>query len=1162
MALENINKLLVKIFGSRNERLIKAYSVIAQRAGELEQQIRELDDEALKGKTEQFKARLREGSKPEDILPEAFAVVREAARRNVQMRHFDVQLIGGNVLYQGKIAEMATGEGKTLVATLAAYLVHLTGRRVHIVTVNDYLAKRDAEWMGPVYRALGLSVGAIQADMDTAGDERKSQYACDITYGTNNEFGFDYLRDNMKISLEQMVQSDLEYAIIDEVDSILIDEARTPLIISGPAFDDVSRYKKADQVARKLISLQSQYDRLQSQIESAQRRLANAQGELSEAKKKKDDNRIKKAQKVIEQCQAEIEQAQARLAEATQYYEVEYDKKAVHLTHEGISAAQEIAGVGSFFTGSNMEWPHLLEQSLRAHITFEKEIDYVVMDDKVVIVDEFTGRLMHGRQWSDGLHQAVEAKENVPIKEETQTLATITLQNFFKLYGQIAGMTGTAATEAEEFMNIYGLEVVIIPTNKPCIRNDMEDVIYKTMKEKFSAIVDEIYQISSSGRPLLVGTVSVEKNEALSAALKKKYGLEHEVLNAKHHEREAQIVAKAGQQHKGRDGRVRGNVTIATNMAGRGTDIKLGPGVAEIGGLHVLGTERHEARRIDNQLRGRAGRQGDAGSSQFFLCFDDDLMRIFAPEWTVKALSWIGWEEGQPIYHRRISKGIEKAQKKVEQRNFEVRKSLLEYDEVMDYQRKIFYARRRNILAGKDLKNIILEMIENTITKSCATIFDRNYPLRCIIEWARTNFGVDLKESDISGLEVADIERLIKDRAKDRTTNEISLSLGEYLEDYQDPRSWDVSGLSKWAMSAFRVNLSPSQIKKLQPEEIEEQLVAAACAQIDKKDCSPLRKFLSDDFAARQFADWALAKFDIELDVEYLKAEKPQEIQQRLIEAASAKYRRREIEYPVEFAMNMVYGQREPNVYAYEALAEWANSKFNAGLSADDIARTRPEKLYKQLLELSESYNDGQLERELDSKMAELSPSELVNWANNRFKASLSEDELGDGPQRRERLFQVARQFLRSELSELEKYVLLQIYDSTWKDHLYAMDHLKESIWTRSFAEKDPKVEYKREGYRMFTEMLETIEDRVTNVIFRVRLEAGARARSVWQVSSMAHDEVGQFAMAERQRAAAQAPQGEVRVKRIQLDHPKVGRNDPCPCGSGKKYKKCCGKPG
>ncbi len=1032
MAFEKLSKALVKVFGSRNERLVKAYSVIAAESGQYEQELMGLDDEALKAKGEQFKRRLQEGAAPEDILPEAFAVVREAARRNVAMRHFDVQLIGGNVLYEGKIAEMATGEGKTLVATLAAYMVYLTGRRVHIVTVNDYLAKRDAEWMGPVYRALGMTVGAIQAEMDTAGDERRRQYECDVTYGTNNEFGFDYLRDNMKLSLSQMVQGELQYAIIDEVDSILIDEARTPLIISGPAFDDVSRYKKADAVARKLISLQSAYDRTKKQIDAAERAVANAQGELSDAKKAKDSARIEKAQKAIEKAQQQRTEAEAKLSGMTQYYEVEYDRKQVHLTHEGIGAAQEIAGVGSFFTGSNMEWPHLLEQSLRAHVTFEREKDYVVMNNKVVIVDEFTGRLMHGRQWSDGLHQAVEAKENVTIKEETQTLATITLQNFFKLYEQIAGMTGTAATEAEEFMKIYELEVVVIPTNKPCIREDREDVIYKSLEEKFNAIVEEINEISSAGRPLLIGTISIEKSEALSAALTKRYGLEHEVLNAKQHAREAVIVEKAGQQHRARDGSMRGNITIATNMAGRGTDIKLGEGVAEIGGLHILGTERHEARRIDNQLRGRAGRQGDAGSSQFFLCFDDDLMRVFAPEWTVKALSWIGWEEGQPIYHRRISKGIEKAQKKVEERNFEVRKSLLEYDEVMDYQRKIFYGRRRQVLAGKGLKDVIVEMIEGTIRKNCDTILAEDYPLKCIVEWARANFGAELRARDIAGAGADEIEQMIKARAKDNASNSISLSLGEYLEDFSDPRSWDVAGLSKWAMSAFRVNLSPSKIRGLSPEQIEEQLVSAAAEQIDKKDCSQLAEFLREDFALKTFADWAWSKFDIKLEVEELRGLKAQEIRQKLFELTCAKYKRREIEYPVEFAMNMVYGPQGANIYAFETLAEWANRKYRAGLSAERIQNIKPKELYRHLLELSERFNNGELEEEIESKLRSLGTAELVKWANERFEAGLAEEQTWDAEELARRIRQRSREFLRAELSNLERYVLVQVYDSAW----------------------------------------------------------------------------------------------------------------------------------
>jgi len=1208
MPADKIGKILVKLFGSRNERLIKSYNVIAQKSNEFEDQIRELSDEQIRARNGEFKEKLRKGADPQDILPEAFAVVREAAARHVEMRHFDVQLIGGNVLYEGNIAEMATGEGKTLVATLAVYLTHLTGRKVHLVTVNDYLARRDAEWMTPVYDALGLTVGAIHADLDTGGEERKSQYQRDVTYGTNNEFGFDYLRDNMKISLDRMVQPELQYAIIDEVDSILIDEARTPLIISGPAFDDVNRYKKADQVTRKLINLQRQYDRLKHSADSAMWNIKGAQGELSEAKKEKDDKRIKTAQNALEKAESEYARLQGELERTTQYYEVDLEKKAVHLTDEGTKAAQEIAGVGSFYTGANMDWPHLLEQSLRAHATYEREKDYVVMDNKVVIVDSFTGRLMHGRQWSDGLHQAVEAKESVEIKEETQTLATITLQNFFKLYDKIAGMTGTAATEADEFLKIYGLDVVVIPTNKPCIRDDRNDVIYKTMSEKFNAIVDQINDVSAAGRPVLVGTVSIEKSEALSKALKRKYGVDHEVLNAKQHAREAAIVEKAGQQHHDRHGKLRGNVTIATNMAGRGTDIKLagevlfevvsggdsqqtggkvyklrqkktndeiafgnddtmaqvfqvGSGQKWVGGLHILGSERHEARRIDNQLRGRAGRQGDPGSSQFFLSFEDDLMKIFAPEWTVKALSWIGWEQGQPIYHKRISKGIEKAQKKVEEKNFDIRKNLLEYDEVMDYQRRIFYSRRREILAGEDLKQIINVMLESVVSQNCEHMLGKQYHLNCIVEWAGKEFAAELRPSDIDDLSAEEIEELIKNRAKDDAAGKIGLSLGEYLEDYEDSRSWDISGLCKWAMRSFDVNLSPSRVKYQSPEEIEEQLIEAASAQIGKKDCSMLIEFLKEDFPLKTFADWAKAKFDIKLDISELVEKTQEQIRDILLEKIAEKYKQQEIRYPVDFAMNMVYGPDGPNVYGFQTLAEWAKRKYNTQLSVEQMQETSPRKLYKQLLDISRQYNDGQLEREIDEKVSLFDKEQLAEWASERFETSLGPEELGSESEQRERLADIAHRFLRKELSDLEKYVLLQVYDSTWKEHLYTMDHLKESIWMRSLAQKDPKIEYKREGFRTFDQMLNTVEERVTDIIFKIKLSPQTTRKSVWNVSQTAHDQMGQFSMAQRQRAAAQAPQKQDgKIATIKLDKPKVGRNDPCPCGSGKKYKKCCGK--
>ena len=945
------------------------------------------------------------------------------------------------------------------------------------------------------------------------------------------------------------------------MDSILIDEARTPLIISGPALDDISRYKKADSVARQIIKLQSDYDRTKQQIDAAKKTIANAQGELSEAKKAKDENRRQSAQSVIERTQKETETIEGRLAGAKQYYEVEYDRKSVHLNHDGIGTAQDMVGIGSFFVGANTEWKHLIEQSLRSHIVFEKEKDYVVMDGKVVIVDEFTGRLMHGRQWSDGLHQAVEAKENVTIKEESQTLATITLQNFFRLYGQISGMTGTAITEADEFMQIYKLEVITIPTNQPCVRDDSEDMIYKSMSEKFNAIVEEIHEKSSAGQPILVGTISVEKSEAISNALSRKYGIEHEVLNAKQHAREALIVEKAGWQHTNRSGQLCGNVTIATNMAGRGTDIKLAAGVADIGGLHIVGTERHEARRIDNQLRGRAGRQGDAGSSQFFLSFDDDLLKIFSPEWTIKALSWVGWEEGMPIQHRQISRGIEKAQKKVEQRNFETRKSLLEYDEVMDYQRKTFYSRRRQIINGIGLKEMITEMINSAIEQACADMLDEKYRYVCAAEWARTIFGIDINSKRIEGLDIERIEELVKKNAKNEAANNISVTLGEYLEDFDDRSTWNIDSLCKWAMSAFSVNLSGSKIRQMTAEEIEQNLIEASAEQIERKDCSQVNVFLDPDFGAKSFAGWANNKFGLNLNAVQLKTTlKPAQIADELIAQIQARYARREIEYPVEFAMSMTYRADGVNIYGFENLSKWTLDKFGKELSVSHLQNSSPASVHKELLKISEDYHKSGLADEIDGKISSLDALKLTEWASEKFRTKIDPAEVEDKETAKEKLLAAGFDFLRRELNDLERYVLLQVYDSAWKDHLYSMDHLKESIFMRAYAEKDPKLEYKQEGFRMFSEMLNLIDDKVTDTIFKVRLEVGTKSKNVFGAGRTQHQEVNQFEISQRQRAAAQAPQGEAaKVKQIKLEQPKTGRNDPCPCGSGKKYKKCCG---
>ena len=633
--------LLEKVIGSKNDRELKRLSLILDEVNDLEPSMMALCDEELKAKTPYFKEKLQNGAEVDDILVEAFAVAREAARRTVFMRPFDVQIIGGLVLHEGKITEMKTGEGKTLAATLPLYLNALTGEGCHLVTVNDYLAKRDAQWMGPIYNFLGLSVGVIVHGMDD--DERRKAYHSDIAYGTNNEFGFDYLRDNMKFNLEDYVQREFNYAIVDEVDSILIDEARTPLIISGPSEESTDKYYKINQIIPVL-------------------------------RKEKD-------------------------------YTVDEKSRTVVLTEEGVARVEKNLKVQNLFEPRNIELLHHVNQALKAHTLFKRDVDYLVKEGQVLIVDEFTGRVMPGRRYSDGLHQALEAKEKVKIERENQTLASITFQNYFRMYKKLAGMTGTADTEAAEFKKIYNLDVVIAPTNMPMIRTDSPDVIYKTEAEKFNAVIEEIKVLHKEKRPVLVGTISIEKSELLSRYLSRT-GIKHHVLNAKQHDKEAEIVAQAGQP---------GMVTISTNMAGRGTDIKLGEGVAELGGLHILGTERHESRRIDNQLRGRSGRQGDMGSSRFYLALEDDLLRIFGAERISSVMDRIGMEENQPIEHKLISKAIENAQKRVEAHNFDIRKHLLEFDDVMNRQRQVVYEQRKRVLKGEDPWADIEDMIEEIV---------------------------------------------------------------------------------------------------------------------------------------------------------------------------------------------------------------------------------------------------------------------------------------------------------------------------------------------------------------------------------------------------------------------------------------------------------------
>ncbi|MBM4294139.1 MAG: preprotein translocase subunit SecA [Deltaproteobacteria bacterium] len=833
-----ISYLIKKIFGSKNDRELRRLAPIVDQVNALEPQFQALNDADFPAQTAKFKERLDNGEPLDDLLPEAFAAAREAAVRTVGMRPFDVQIIGAGVLHQGKIAEMKTGEGKTLVAVLPAYLNALSGEGVHIVTVNDYLARRDTQWMGPIYNFLGLTVGTILHGLDDA--QRREAYNADITYGTNNEFGFDYLRDNMKFSLEDMVQREFNYAIVDEVDSILIDEARTPLIISGPAEESTQLYYVLNQ-----LSLQ-----------------------------------LKK--------------------EA--HFTVDEKGRRVLITEEGVARAEKLLNINNLYDPRNVELVHHMNQALKAQNLFKRDVDYIVKDGQVIIVDEFTGRLMPGRRYSDGLHQALEAKEGVRIENENQTLATITFQNYFRMYKKLAGMTGTADTEAEEFKKIYNLEVMVIPTHKTMIRTDNPDVIYKTMDEKYEAAVEEIKDCHDRGQPVLVGTTSIEKSERLSKMLKRE-GIKHEVLNAKHHEKEAEIVAKAGQL---------GMLTIATNMAGRGTDIVLGPGVVETGGLHILGTERHESRRIDNQLRGRSGRQGDPGTSRFYLSLEDDLLRIFGSDRLKGIMGRLGMDDDQPIEHRMVSNAIEKAQKRVEGHNFDIRKHLLEYDNVMNRQREVIYAQRRQILAGEGLQDNIEEM------------------------------SAELLEDMVA----------------------------EYTND-SPPEEWDLQGLN----DAFR----------------------------------------------RQFG----------------------------------------------FRLSF------------------------------------PEEL------------NGDLEEY------------LVEQVNQRLAAKTQEI----GPE----LF-----------SQLQQMVMLQIVDNHWKDHLLSMDHLRDGIGLRGYAQVDPLREYQREGYDMFMDLVHRIKADTIGAIFHLQIKP--------------HQEIPEEARKPEHQLAYSHGNGGGAAAPAKKDSKKVGRNDPCPCGSGKKYKKCCGK--
>ncbi len=870
--------LLKKVFGTHNDRELKRIQVYVDQVNALEPEIQKLSDDELRGKTDEFRERYQKGATLEELIPEAFAVVRETGLRTLDMRHFDVQLIGGVVLHEGKISEMKTGEGKTLVATLPVYLNALTGKGVHVVTVNEYLASRDAEWMGNIYKFLGLKVGVIYSDMPE--DERQQAYAADVTYGTNNEFGFDYLRDNMKTSIEHYVQREQNFAIVDEVDSILIDEARTPLIISGPAEESTDKYYTVNAI-------------------------------IPQLKKEK-------------------------------HFTIDEKAKSAMLNDDGVALVENLLQVENLYAPENIETLHHVNQALKAHAIFKNEVDYVVTEGKVVIIDEFTGRMQTGRRYSDGLHQALEAKEGVQIENENQTLASITFQNYFRMYNKLAGMTGTADTEAEEFNSTYGLEVMVIPTNMPMIRADYADLIYGSENEKYEAVIEEIREMYEQKRPVLVGTISIERSEQLSTLLKKAK-VPHNVLNAKHHEQEAEIIAEAG---------IKGAVTIATNMAGRGTDIKLGEGVLDLGGLHILGTERHESRRIDNQLRGRSGRQGDPGSSRFYLSLEDDLMRVFGSDRFSGMMAKLGLKDGQPIEHKIISKAVENAQRKVEAHNFDMRKHLLEYDDVMNKQREVIYTMRKEILTGDHQKEMVHEFVEEIIEEKLADVcHEKIYP-----------------------------------------------------------EEWDIEQLRDYFDRTLMILIEKKDDKHI---EVEGQPV---------------------------------------LELEHCNADQLREA------------------------------------------------------------------IHKQAIE------------HYERKEAELNPI---------FEAIVN----------------TGRAFGPSSLRGVEKHIMLETLDKLWREHLLSMDHLKEGIGLRGYAQKNPLIEYKKEGFDLFSIMIFRMKEKILETLFHAQIDKSAlEALEHFQEQEKLQQ---QQQVVEHRGGAEDEPD---KAEPVRNDESKVGRNDPCPCGSGKKYKKCHGR--
>ncbi len=1133
-----------------------------------------------------------------DLPLELYQAVRELypeSKPPFRSRPFDVQLIGAMVLYQGKIAEMKTGEGKTIVAPLAAYLATLEMIRVHVVTVNDYLVQRDRDWTFPFFKHLGLTVGAIHPMHMQPEDVKRVMYRCDVVYGTTAEFGFDYLRDNMKRSADQQVQRAREFAIVDEVDSILIDEARTPLIISGPAHDDAPRYDLADRLARHLVEKQRPWSDADAVVDKCKMRIKGLEGDIRNAR---DKAKIPELTAELKKSRAELPELEAARDRFTQYFEVQLDRKQAHLTHHGVAEAQRAADLGSFYVGENVDLPHLLEQSLRAHVVYQRDRDYVIMPVKdqntgrdqpsIVIVDVFTGRPMIGRQWSDGLHQAIEAKEQVPIKQETQTVATITIQNFFKMYKRLAGMTGTADTEAQEFNDIYKLDVVSIPTNLPVVRRDFNDTVYLTANDKWSAVVDEIRAFHDMGRPVLVGTTSVEKSEKLSQELTRRHQIKHEVLNAKQHEREAHIIENAGQL---------GAVMIATNMAGRGTDIKLArlsreallehwlrrslapreltvndpdervrelvfrkiapreldlpkaeveamtpdqielallrkwcekytmaaPGslekmsaealrqaldesgrtamhrigwadsVERLGGLHVIGTERHESRRIDNQLRGRSGRQGDNGSTRFFVGLDDDLMKMFAGDLTLRLLSKLGMKEGDSIEHPLLTKSVAKAQRKVEERNFQVRKNILEYDEVMEHQRRSFYGLRQRVLEGRDIRGLVVEYITDTVHDAADKYLDPLYAAECAAEHARQIIDFPIPPERLKGLSREDMDERVRTIAKTEARSVVNLTIGEYIPDGAPPEDWDTKGLILWASKQFGVELTAAELHERSIQDIEHALNDAAAARIDAADLSGLARYAAPEFGADQLCAWARSMFGVEVKAEEIwgSPELVAAAGDLVRERALAAYHKKEIEYPVDFIMEMTASMMgSAPQQAMTNLVNWANGRFGLGWTEETLRSKMPQQIHAELVAASRSaIDDDRLGSSIEEAVNCKDDAALEAFFLAKFNTPLPEAlKKLHGQDREDKVRARVESMLRGEMARFEQFVLLEVFDQAWRDHLYAMDQLRDSIGYRAFSQQDPRIEYKREGSRLFKELERTMRDRAAEYLFKVRL--------------------------------------------------------------------------